>query len=185
MKRPGLLQGITVSAALALLTAIALAAAPSAMATPVFVRLLAPLIALAYLAFLLRCSAEKTGRVTLLSAWLVVSAASWWLVPSLTFYLLIHAGMIWLIRSLYFYAGILPALMDLGLTWISVAAFTACTARTGNLALATWCFFLMQALFVYLPADLRKRHASADAIDNRGFERARQQADNALRQLMS
>jgi hypothetical protein len=185
MKRPGFMQGIAASAILALFTAIMLSAGMTVVAAPVLIRFLTPLVALCYLVFLLRYTPERTGKLTLLSAWLVVSVVCWWLVPSLPLYLLIHAGMIWLVRSLYYYAGVIPALLDLGLSALSVAAFFACAARTGSLALSTWCFFLTQALFVFLPADLKRRGASPDAADNGRFDRAKRQADNALRQLMS
>lgn len=185
MKRPGFLQGIGAAAALAVLSGIAITVGLLISSGPVVIRLLAPLLAICYLGFLLRGTSERTGRLTLMSAWLVASVAAWVLVPSLSNYLLIHAGMIWLVRSLYFYSGILPALLDAGLTILSAAAFAACVTRTGSIALSTWCFFLTQALFVFLPADLQRRKSSSIAVDNARFERARIQADNALRQLMS
>lgn len=184
MKRPGFLHGIIAAALLALLSGVLFSAGQLVAAAPLVIRLLVPLVALCYVLFLLRATTERTGRVTLMSAWLVASVSCWWLVDSLSLYLLIHAAMIWLVRSLYFYVGVIPALLDAALSVFGVAAFFACAAHTGSIALSTWCFFLIHALFVFLPPDLERNKTLSGASDSSRFERARQQADNALRQLM-
>jgi hypothetical protein len=93
----------------------------------------------------------------------------------------------WLVRSLYFYSGVLPALMDLGLSALSIAAAVWAISHTGSVFLATWCFFLVQALSVAIPpAVKRKANATRNsAAENEPFERARRQADQALTQLFS
>jgi hypothetical protein len=107
--------------------------------------------------------------------------------PPLPLYLLIHVAAIWLVRSLYFYSGLLPALMDLGLSALSISATVWAITRWGSVLLATWCFFLVQALFVAIPPAIKnKQEPGANAAaDNAHFERAKRQADAALRQLFS
>jgi hypothetical protein len=93
--------------------------------------------------------------------------------------------MLWLARSLYFYAGVLPALLDLGLSALSVSAATWAITRSGSVFLAAWCFFLVQAMFVVIPGTLKKRATGAADENDDTFERARRRADAALRQLFT
>jgi hypothetical protein len=99
---------------------------------------------------------------------------------------MIHVGAIWLVRSLYFHSGVIPALMDLGLCALGICAAVWAVDRSGSVFLATWCFFLVQASFVAIPSTVRTRHAGQDGTADAGdFERARRQADEALRQLFT
>ena len=127
------------------------------------------------------------GRVTTLSLWSALAVITWWFAPPLPLYLLIHVGAVWLVRSLYFYSGILPALMDLGLSGLSISAAVWAATRSGSVFLATWCFFLVQALFVTIPPAIKskrqtRQHATADT---EAFDNAKRQADRALRQLFT
>ncbi|MDH5622683.1 MAG: hypothetical protein OEY74_11430, partial [Gammaproteobacteria bacterium] len=100
-------------------------------------------------------------------------------------YLLVHVGAIWLIRSLYFYAGVVPALLDLGISALSITATVWAISRSGSVFLATWCFFLVQALFVAIPPAIKKRNVSAVINSNETFDHAKRNADRALRQLFT
>jgi hypothetical protein len=53
--------------------------------------------------------------------------------------------------------------------------------------LATWCFFLVQALFVAIPPTIKSAQKTQrnTAADNENFERAKRNADQALRQLFA
>jgi hypothetical protein len=128
---------------------------------------------------------QRCARITTISLWSALAVVTWWISPPLPLYVLIHVGAIWLVRSLYFYAGALPALFDLGLSALSISAFIWAVSRTGSVFLATWCFFLVQALFVVIPATLKKRPREIKAADNGSFERASRQADKALRLLIN
>jgi hypothetical protein len=118
---------------------------------------------------------------------MALAVISWWFAPPLSLYLLIHVGAIWLVRSLYFYSGVVPALMDLGLSGLSVSATVWALTRSGSIFIATWCFFLVQALFVAIPPAVKsKRTASlSDSVGNTKFEQAKRRADAAVRQLIS
>ena len=94
---------------------------------------------------------------------------------------------IWLVRSLYFYSGVLPALMDLGLSALSISASVWAITRSGSVFLAIWTFFLVQALFVTIPPTVqgKSKPERNSAAENENFTRARRQADAALRQLFT
>ena len=79
-------------------------------------------------------------------------AATWLAGVPLVGYVLIHVGLLWLVRSLYFYSGVLPALLDLGLSALGLAFAVWAAGRSGSPLLALWCFFLVQALHVCIPA---------------------------------
>jgi hypothetical protein len=116
-----------------------------------------------------------------------LTAVTWWTAPPLPLYLLIHVAAIWLLRSLYFYSGVLPALMDLGISTLSVSAAVWAITRSGSMFLATWCFFLVQALFVAIPPRIKRvnKYRRDTPAESQPFETARRQADQALRQLFT
>jgi hypothetical protein len=184
MKRPTFAQGTVVAAALAFSVSVVIAALTPFIGFSSVIRLVVPLVWLAYLGYLLRSSHERIGRVTTLSMWSLLAIATWWFAPSLYLYVLIHIAAIWLVRCLYFYAGIFPAALDLLLTAFSVCACAWAISRTGSEFIATWCLFFVQAFFVAIPKSIGKGRSTPQAADNAAFERARRQADAALRQLI-
>jgi len=187
MKRPNFFQGVIAAAVLGFFASAVVATLTPFVGLGAVVRLVIPLLGLAYLLYLLNRSAERLGRVTTLTFWTAMSAVAWWAAPPLPLYLLIHVGAVWLIRSLYFYSGVVPALMDLGLNALSVSAAVWAISRSGSVFLATWCFFLVQALFVTIPTALPRKAALKrnTPAGSRNFERAKRQADTALHQLFT
>ena len=186
MKRPSFIQGVIVAAVLGFFASAVLATLTPFVGLAAVIRLVVPALGLAYLLYLFSRSKEKLGRVTTLTGWGVLAAVAWWFAPPLPLYLLIHVGAIWLLRSLYFYSGLVPALMDLGISALSVSATVWAISRSGSVFLATWCFFLVQALFVAIPPSLGRRGSDDDRpADNQRFDHARRQADRALRQLFT
>jgi len=183
MKRPTFLHGVAVAAILAVAASMVIAALTPFVGFGSVVRLCIPLASLAYIVYLLRASRERIGNITTLSLWSVLAVACWWISPPLPLYVLIHVAAIWLVRSLYFYSGIFPALLDLGLSAFSVFAFLWAASRTGSVLLATWCFYLVQALFVAIPPSMKRGHGDGPVAGNETFDRARRQADEALRLL--
>jgi hypothetical protein len=186
-KRPGFVHGVIIAAIFGFF-----ASAMLVTLTPLFgfggvIRLLIPALGLAYLLYLMSCSKKRPGRVTTILLWSAMSLVTWWLAPPFPLYLLIHVAAVWLVRSLYFYSGLIPALMDLGLNALSISAAVLAMTRSGSVFLATWCFFLLQALFVAIPPTMQgaKNPAHELAADHENFERARRQADAALRQLFT
>lgn len=187
MKRPTFFHGVVVAAILAFAASVVIGALTPFVGAGSVVRLVIPAVSLAYILYLLRSSSERVGRITTLSLWSALAIATWWVGPSLPLYVLVHVCAVWLVRSLYFYSGIFPALMDMGLSALSIAAFIATVSRTGSVFLATWSFFLVQALFTAIPASIAGKQDSKKppASDNESFERARRHADQALQQLFT
>tara|TARA_R110002096_G_scaffold148274_3_gene308855 strand:+ start:2632 stop:3192 length:561 start_codon:yes stop_codon:yes gene_type:complete len=185
MKRPSFLHGVIVAAVLGFFASAVVATLTPFVGLGSVVRLVIPALAVAYLLYLFSRSTERVGRVTTLSLWAALAAITWWVAPPLPLYLLIHVGAIWLVRSLYFYSGVLPALMDLGISALSVSAAVWAISRSGSVFLATWCFFLVQALFVAIPLTIKSKPATKAATDNDTFNNAKRNADRALRQLFT
>lgn len=192
MKRPTFLHGVIVAAVLGFFASAVVATLTPFVGFGHVVRLVIPALGLAYLLYLLSRSEERLGRITTISLWSALAAITWWMSPPLPMYLLIHVAAVWMVRSLYFYSGILPALMDLGLNSLSISASVWAITRSGSVFLATWCFFLVQALFVAIPPSIKRNGKAAgnttlrnSAAENESFEHARRQADQALRQLFT
>jgi len=173
MKRPTFFNGVVVAAVLGFFASAIVATLTPFVGLGAVIRLVIPLLGLAYLLYLLNRTAERVGRVTTLTLWTAMAAITWWVAPPLPLYLMAHVGTIWLVRSLYFYAGVMPALMDLGLGALSVSA--------------AGCFFLVQALFVAIPPAVQRTAKPQQNMlaDSENFERARRQADAALAQLFT
>lgn len=187
MKRPTFFHGVIVAAILGFFASALFAALAPFVGPGAVFRLVIPALALAYLLYLFSRSGERVGRVTTISLWSALAAIAWWVAPPLPLYLMIHVGAVWLVRSVYFYSGVMPALMDLGLNALSISVTAWAITRSGSVFLATWCFFLVQSLFVTIPSSVeRKRETQKVAAPGRdSFELARRQADEALRQLFT
>lgn len=187
MKKPTFFHGVVVAAVLAFAASVVIGALTPFVGVGSVIRFIIPMISLGYILYLLRSSSERVGRVTTISLWSALAITTWWVDPPLPFYVLVHVSAVWLVRSLYFYSGIFPAFMDLGLSAISVSAFIWAMSRTGSVFLATWTFFLVQALFVAIPASLSGKKSGRVPLEtkNDSFDRARRQADQALQQLFT
>ncbi len=195
MRRPSFFHGVIVAGILGFFASAVVATLTPFVGLGAVLRLVIPALGLAYLLYLFSRSKEAVGRVTTLSVWGILAVITWWVAPPMPFYLLIHVAAIWLLRSLYFYSGVMPALMDLGLSTLSVSATIWAITRSGSVFLATWCFFLVQALFVTIPPAIKKtktpqrntvaENENENENENEKFNRARRQADQALRQLFT
>ena len=187
MKRPSFFHGVIAAAVLGFFASAIVATLTPFVGLGAVLRLVIPALGLAYLLYLFSRSKERAGRVTTLFLWGVLAAVTWWVAPPLPFYLLFHVAAIWLVRSLYFYSGVLPALLDLGLSTLSVSATVWAITRSGSMFLATWCFFLVQALFVTIPPAIKSKPKQQrnTALASETFECARRQAEQALRQLFT
>ncbi len=198
MKQLSFLSGAAVAFVLALTAGIAAFVLVPAVGIGTLLQLLVSVLGFLYLIWLIGGSRRRSGHFVALAFWGVLSVGTWILAPTLSMYLLMHVAAIWLIRSLLIYSGLLPALLDLGLTAAGAAAATWAFSRTGNVFLATWCFFLLQALFVAIPirvapirvapncaAQEKYTNDLCDEVDNEVFERARRRGVTALEQLLS
>lgn len=185
--RPGFLEGVGVALILS-----SIGAAVFTMFHPFFAagflgRLLLSGIGFAYVLYILWRSRERIGRITVLAIWTLANVIIWVFYPPILLFVILQLALIWLIRSLYFYSGVLPSLLDLGLNGIAATLAIAAGLHTRSLFIGLWCFFLSQALFVFIPATLQHKTVTSDS-GNAGedrFERAHRVALAAVRKLSS
>ncbi len=187
MKAPTFLEGVGVALTASVVGSVLFTTLAPVFGSATVVRALIAAIGLAYVLYLLRRSRERIGRVTVVAGWAVAAFAIGLWQPPLLLYLLLHIALLWLVRSLYRYASLLSALADLGLSGLGLAAAVWAAVHTGSLFLSIWSFFLVQALCVAIPRDLRgRRAASPDGTQPEDrFQTAYRAAQAALRRLSS
>lgn len=194
MKTPSFLNGAALAFALSIAAAALFATLTMVIMPGVVMHWLIAGLGLAYTLYLLRQTVARVGRVTTVAVWCIGTVATWVFSPSLAMTLIIHVGMVWIIRVLYFSSGALPALLDLGLSALALAAGVWAAGQTGSVLLAVWSFFLVQALFGSLPRSLtkpaltRRVQESTERgmrleSDEDSFERAHRNAEAAVRRL--
>jgi hypothetical protein len=147
------------------------------------IRLLISGLATAYVHYLICSSQERTGRITLMLTWFILLATLWLLYPPLTLFFVLHVLAIWLVRSLYSYASLFSSLADLALNAFSIASAVWALHHTGSLFLTFWCFFLLQALFVFIPTGIKRQNPDLTSNNETDFNRAHQAAEAAVRKL--
>ena len=185
MKTPGIIDGIIVAIAISLGAGAATLVLGGFVAYATLFSLLLCTATLIYLLYLLKRSNARVGRVVVIVGWGLISLACWFLNMALFEQVLVQAGIIWLTRSLYFHASLFTAALDFGLVAAGLAASAWAMVNTGSLAGALWSFFLVQALFCWLPNLARKQSAEAcrQQLDQSSFETAHRVALDAVRKL--
>ncbi len=140
---------------------------------------------LAYLVYLLQRARARIGKLVTVAAWALLAAVNWLLPVPLFEQILLLAALTWLVRSLYFHASLISAALDFGLVAVGLAAAAWAVVNTGSLAAALWSFFLLQALFCWIPdAAGRSVRDPADAdINASSFRAAHRVALDAVRKL--
>jgi len=190
MKRPTFSEGIIVAVLASLVVTVAFTVLSTFFPTRWLLHIMIAGVSFAYVCYLLVRSQEKTGRLIVIAVWSVVTVAAGLFSPSTLITLFIHVGLIWVVRALYYYTSLTIALMDLGLSLFAIAAAIWTLMYTNSLFLSVWCFFLVQALFVVLPVDLKsafqkssKKDSTDKPLTDDTFENAYHSAKVALRQL--
>lgn len=184
MRTPGFLEGIGVALAACIAAGVLQGVLGPLLGSGSALRLLLAGTGLAYVLYLLRRAPERCGRVTAVVSWCVIAAIAAFVPLPLSLFVLLHLGLAWLLRSLYFHSSLLSALLDLGLVAFGLGAALSALLHTGSLLLAFWCFFLVQAFFVAIPASFARRPVAACAGPDR-FQHAHRAAETALRRLSS
>ena len=185
MKKPGLLDGVTVAMVISLAAAAASLLLGGFIIYGLLFELLLYAATLTYLLYLLKRSQARIGRLLVIAVWAVTCLTCWFFDVDLLEQVLIQAGMIWLVRSLYFHSSLFSALLDFGLVSAGLAASTWAMLNTGSLAAALWSFFLLQAMFSWLP-QLGQKQARNDfrgSNDPSQFQSAHRIAEAAVRKL--
>jgi hypothetical protein len=180
------LRGVLVALALSLLAGATFAGLSHLVDPTTALRLVVALLGGSYVCWLVSRSGARIGRVTSVVGWSAVAVALQFSPIALPLYLLVHVALIWLIRSLYFHTSVLPALLDLALSSLGLAAAVWAAEQSNSVFLASWCFFLVQSFFVVIPRTLRDRSkqpaCQPDDI-NQPFQRAQRTAEAALRRI--
>ncbi len=150
-------------------------------------KLLIAFILFFYVVYLLLRTKERTGRITILLIWFIATLLSLIFVSSLLLYVSIHLFMVWMLRSIYFYNSIFSALIDLMLTGMSVAVAIWAWTVSESMFLTVWCFFLLQALFVFIPKTFiaKEKPESVTSEENDRFEYAYHTAEMAVKKLIN
>ncbi|MCP3866592.1 MAG: hypothetical protein GY703_00550 [Gammaproteobacteria bacterium] len=151
MSRPGFVEGIGVAVVAALGGGVTYELLNVPFEGELAIRLVIAGEAFGYLLYLFARSHERIGRVTLVTFWLLVTVAGMFLIPSLVAFLVIQVAFIWVVRSLYFYSSLIPAVIDLGFTFLSATAAVWAVLQTGGVFAAVWCFFLVQSFIPLFP----------------------------------
>jgi hypothetical protein len=95
-----------------------------------------------------------------------------------------QASIVWLVRSLYFHNSLVTALLDLGLVGIGLLGGAWALINTGSAAAALWTFFLLQALFSWIPVfDPKRAEVFRAAGQDPSFQAAHRVAVDAVRKL--
>jgi hypothetical protein len=180
-RRLSLTRGVIAAFVLSLSGAAMLAALGPFLGVGLIARGVIALAGFAYVLYLVGRSGERVGRISTIACWLVCAALAWFAGLPFMSFVLVHVGLVWLVRSLYYYSGLFPALIDFGLSLLGTAFAVWSAQRTGSFGLALWCFFLVQAFHVLIPASVRPGRGRAKADD--AFARAHRAAEAAARRL--
>jgi len=184
MKTPGFWEGVLVAAILAICGEVIFSVLPWFLNRWQTQAAVITLLSLAYLFYLLRRAPVRTGRVTFVGSWTLLSLAALAYGLPTGLYLLLQLGCIWLARALYFRTGLFGALADLGLHALAAAAAVWAFSRSGSVLLSLWSFFLVEALFPLWPGYQTKSTDARDAnLINPRFEQAHRTALAALHRM--
>lgn len=185
MKQATFSEGV----AIALISSVSIAAVFTVVSSLFFntdlVRLLIAGVSLFYISYLFLRSDDRVGRITVVLIWFVISLCSLLFTTSLLLYLSIQLLMVWLLRSLYFYNSIFSAITDLLLTIMSVFVASWVWTISSSIFLTFWCFFLIQALFVFIPKNfIRGQKTESINYSDDDFEHAYHAAEIAVSKLV-
>ena len=185
MKSPGIIDGVIVALVISLSAGAVSLVLGGFIAYATLFSLVLCGSTLIYLVYLLKRSKAKVGRVVVIASWAATSLGCWLFEVPLFTQVLIQAGIIWLVRSLYFHSSILAAALDFGLVSVGLAASAWAMVNTDSLGGALWSFFLVQALFCWIPNLARKQPGDAYKYqqDTSSFQSAHRVALDAVRKL--
>lgn len=175
-------EGVLVALALTLSGTLCFEVLYSLAGLAISAKLTVSLLLLVYTSYLLARAPQTQGRVTAGLLWGVMLVVLW--LGEASFFVLIatQLGALSLLRSLLYHQSPLLALADVGLSTASLVLSASAYLQTSSVALAIWCLFLTQALFVLLPMKARCILVSnQDHVD--GFDQALRNAETAVRKL--
>jgi hypothetical protein len=183
MHRPTLLEGILVALVLSLSVSPLVVFVQLAVGSPLAWKIGVMVLAYTYMCYLL----TRSGRVTLGLLALTVLLTS--LVCNLRFptILLLCVMLMWAVRSFAYSRSLVSTVLQGGVCVLGCGAALIVYGHSGSLALAIWSFFLVQAAFVFIPAQFIGRSATPSGTTlggaPDGFGLAYHAAEQALERL--
>ena len=187
MHRPTLLEGILVALALSLSVSPLVVFVQLAVGSPLAWKIGVMVLAYTYVCYLLTRSGRRSGRVTLGLLALTILLTS--LVCNLRFptLLLLCVMLIWAVRSFAYSRSLVSAVLQGGVCVLGCGVALIVYGHSRSLALAIWSFFLVQAAFVFIPAQFIRRSATPSGTTlggaPDGFGLAYHAAEQALERL--
>ncbi len=137
-----------------------------------------------YLALLLHDLRARIGLVVTLAGWALVTGLLCAFNPTFWVWLLAQTLVIWLLRCLYRYDSLATAIADAAVSGFALATALATASYTHSLFLTLWSWFLVQAMFVFIPPSRAPTTAAAPEPDSDdAFGQAYRTAEAALRRL--
>ncbi|OZG69733.1 hypothetical protein BTA51_29350 [Hahella sp. CCB-MM4] len=181
-------RGVVVAFILSFLGAIAFSVFSPIIGSAVSARVLLVSLSLIYLVVLLYQSRARSGKLLSVATWLFTTALLFLFNPTILLWLSSYVGMLWVIRCLYRYGSLWTAGADALLNGLALLLALATAIHTHSVFLSLWCFFLVQALYVYIPVkgSILRRSPTKDtapAASEDRFERAYRTADAAFKRL--
>ena len=187
MQRPTLLEGVLVALVLSLLAGPIVVLLHSLVGSLLAWKVVVVTLVYTYICYLLVQRGRMSGRITLGLLALAVLLAGIALDLRLTSLLLLCVALIWGIRSFAYSRSLVSAVLQGGMCVLGCGAALMVYGRSGSGALAIWSFFLVQAAFVLIPAQLTRRPTVDLSEELRGalnnFGRAHHAAEQALNRL--
>jgi hypothetical protein len=181
--KPGFFEGVAVALIASLVAAILYTVSAPMFGNTAALRVIIGGLALSYVLYLLRRSPSRNGRLVGIVMWGFAAAILTYATNTLLAYTAGHLLLIWIVRSFNFYTSLLVAMLDLGLSVLSLLAAVWASLNTGSVAAAIWCTFLVQSLFVFLPrVGIRRSHPETSPPED-SFQRALRVAEDAVSKL--
>jgi len=185
MKTATFFEGVLLALIIGFISSLLLFTLSSFFPGNILIRGLISGISFAYIAYLLTRSNERVGRIIVMTVLLTSMTTMWFAWPPITLFILGHMIIIWLVRCLYFYSSFVSSLADLALNGSSLLITFVVAGHTSSLFLTLWCFFLIQALFVWIPKSIAKPISTATSPlhDEDNFQQSFRAAQAAVQQL--
>lgn len=183
MKRPGFWHEVGVALVLGIAGSLAWSALCWILNPATALRWVIAGLGIVYAVLQVRGLDARVGRLLVIAAWLALNMALLVFNPPLLEWLLAQAAAIWLLRCWACHGSLFTAMADGVLGLFAVAAGVVVIHTTHSLFLSLWSFFLIQALFVFIPDSLRSAPRTSVPDNDDRFARAQRSAEAALQRL--
>lgn len=145
------------------------------------IKTLLGLLILTYILYLCILAPTRPGKIILVSITTILVGALLTTTSSPLGFIAVAISMIWISRTLLFYQRFIPLILDALLQTGAVCTALWIYSTNGSLLLAIWCFFLCQALWVFIPRGSKQTIERSHSNEtNDRFSHAYRMAETAL-----